>query len=304
MTTRDLEIFMTVVDCGTMSEAARMLYITQSSVSQAVASIEKEYGIILFERLSHNLYLTEAGRELLAYARNLTTIKNNMNEFLQNASGIKTLKIGATVTVGTCVLCPILENVKKEHEGLVLEVSVANTHVLEDKLLKNQIDIGLVEGRVSGRDLISEDVIEDELLLACPEGHRFYGRNSVRAEELKNENLILRELGSGTRALFEDQMNALGIPITVGWNCCNSEAIKNAVVAGNGITVISRRLIENELKSGKLWGCTIEGIELRRHFAMVYHKTKYLSEEIKCFMNMSRSFGENEVVLANTNGNY
>ena len=171
-------------------------------------------------------------------------------------------------------------------------------------LLKNQIDIGLVEGRVSGRDLVSEDVIEDELLLACPENHRFCGRASVKAEELKDENLILRELGSGTRALFEDQMNALGIPITVGWNCCNSEAIKNAVVAGNGITVISRRLIESELKSGKLWGCTIDGIELRRHFAMVYHKTKYLSEEIRCFMDICRNFGKNEIVLVNTNGKH
>lgn len=293
---------MAVVDCGKMSEAARQLYITQSSVSQAIASIEKEYGIILFERLSHNLYLTEAGNELLSYARNLSVLQNNMQEFLLNASGIKTLRVGATVTVGTCVLCDILKKTEEQFKDLKLAVNVVNTHLLEEMLLKNQIDIGLVEGKITGKDLIVDNVIDDVLLMACPKGHKFYGRQSVRAEELENEDLILRERGSGTRALFENQMNELGIPLNVTWTCYNSEAIKNAVVYGNGITVISKRLIEKELASGELWGCNIEGIELHRHFAMVYHKTKYLTEEIRCFMEQCRSFGESERALVNTNG--
>ena len=301
MTARELEIFMAVVDCGKMSEAAKKLYITQSSVSQAVTSIEKEYGIVLFERLSHSLYLTEAGRELLSYARSLNTVRNNMNEFLLNASGIRALKIGATVTVGTCVLCPIIEEIKQKFPGIKLDVSVANTHILEEMLLKNQIDIGLVEGRVSGKDILCENVIDDILLLACPKGHSFYGRESVNARELKAENMILREHGSGTRALFEDQMNELGIPLNVTWNCYNSEAIKNAVVAGNGVTVISKRLIEKELQSGELWGCRIRGIELHRHFTMVYHKTKYITEEIGCFMKACRDFGKQETTLGITN---
>lgn len=301
MTERELEIFTAVVDCGKMSEAARKLFITQSSVSQAVASIEREYGIVLFERLNHNLYLTEAGRELLSYARNLNTVRKNMDEFLMNASGIRALKVGATVTVGTCVICPILEHVRAKNQDMKLEVSVANTHILEEMLLKNKIDIGLVEGQVSGKDIVSENVIDDVLLLACHKNHRFYGRKTVAAAELEGESMILRENGSGTRALFENQMNELGIPLTVSWNCYNSEAIKNAVVSGYGITVISKRLIEKELSAGELWGCEIDGIELRRHFAMVYHKTKYLTEEIRSFMDECRDFGEKERTLANTN---
>lgn len=293
MTSRELEIFMEVVECGKMSEAARKLYITQSSVSQAVASIEKEYGIILFERLSHNLYLTEAGRELLEHARNYASVKKDMDDFLENASSIRGIRVGATVTVGTCVLCTILDRVRSEMGDINLEVSVANTHILEEKLLRNEIDVGLVEGKVSGRDIISEDVIDDSLALVCPKGHRFYGRSSVKAQELSEEKMILREQGSGTRALFENQMSALGIPLKISWNCYNSEAIRNAVVAGNGITVISKRLVEKDLENGTLWGCEIEGIELRRHFALVYHKTKYLTEGIRCFMKQCREFPGN-----------
>lgn len=294
MTNRELEIFMEVVECGKMGEAAKKLFISQSSVSQAIASIEKEYGILLFERMAHSLHLTPAGRELLNYARALKNLRNDMDKFLLSARGASYLRIGATVTVGTCVICRVIDEIKAEYPGIELEVEVANTHILEEKILRNEIDIGLVEGKVKSQELKSEEVIDDRLVLICPEGHRFYGRNQISARELEGENLILREQGSGTRALFEDQMNARNVPMRVTWNCYNSEAIKNAVEAGNGLSVISSRLVEKELASGALWGCGIKELNLGRHFSVVYRKNKYITPEMSAFIKACRDFSAKE----------
>lgn len=291
MTNRELEIFTAVVECGKMVEAAKKLYISQSSVSQAIASIEEEYGIMLFERIAHNLYLTPAGMELLNYARALKSVRNDMDNFLSSAKGLSYLRVGATVTVGTCVICRILDDLKAEFPGIALNVDVENTHVLEKKLLNNEIDIGLVEGQVKNNELISEAVIDDNMLLICPRDHKFYGRTSVSAEELSGQSMILREEGSGTRALFENQMAKTGVKMNVTWHCSNSEAIKNAVEAGFGLSVISWRLVEKELASGVLWGCGIDELDLSRSFSMVYHKNKFISGEIASFMNACRTFG-------------
>ena len=294
MTNRELEIFTEVVECGKMGDAAKKLYISQSSVSQAIASMEKEYGILLFERMGHNLYLTPAGSELLNYARAMKNLRNDMDKFLLSAGGASGLRLGATQTVGTCVICKILDGVKSEYPDIELEVTVANTHILEEKILRNEIDIGLVEGTVKSPDLINEEVIDDEMVLICPEGHKFYGKKCVSAFELKDENFILREQGSGTRALFEDQMNEIGAPLHVTWNCYNSEAIKNAVEAGNGIGVMSSRLVEKELNTGTLWGCGIRELNLGRHFSVVYHKNKFISPEMTAFIKKCEEFAEKE----------
>lgn len=294
MTSRELQIFMMVAECGKMSEAAKRMYITQSSVSQAVASIEKEYGILLFERLSNCLFITSEGKQLLSYARGFFSVKDDMENFLANVSNNRRLRVGATVTVGTCVISPILKRVKEQLPGIDISVNVANTHIVEENLLNNEIDVGLVEGHIDNADIVTTDVIDDSLVLVCPPEHRFSSRGCVELEELDGEDFILREKGSGTRALFEEQMSARHLKINIKWSCYNSEAIKNAVIDGHGLSVISRRLVEEEIRRGRLCACDIHGIDLSRHFAVAYHKNKYMAEELKMFMSECRRFAEKD----------
>ena len=294
MTTRNLQIFVTVAELGKMSEAARTLYITQSSVSQASASIEQEYGVVLFERLSHGLFLTDEGRELLRYARSLFAVKSDMERFLLSCGEKHKLRIGATITVGTCVISPLLRELKASDPGIHSEVVVENTRALEAKLLKNEIDVGLVEGRIVNPELITRHAIEDRLVLICPPGHRFCGRSSVEAHELTGEPLILREKGSGTRTQFESQMAERHIPIEVNWTCCNSEAIKNAVADGHGVSIISRRLVSGDVASGRFGCCDVDGLDLGRYFDVVYHKDKYLSRPLQSFIDACMSFEDAE----------
>lgn len=289
MTIRDMEIFAKVVECGHMSAAADSLFISASSVSQTVSSMEQEIGARLFDRLNRKLYLTSVGETVLTYVHGILSGKKQLTLFIENlANSQQRLRAGATLTVGTCVLQGIA--LELQRKNIEVNAVVENTHYLEQMLLKNDLDIALVEGRIHDEHLVAVPVINDELVVACYPSHPFFGRGEVLAEELARERMILREEGSGTRAQLVGALSARGLPCNVGWSCSSPEAIKLAVAAGLGVTVISKLLIRKEVERGELWCCSIRDISMRRTFDIVYHKDKYLGSALQAFISASKNF--------------
>ncbi len=295
MTSRHWQIFVSVADCGTMSEAARKLGITQPSISQAISDIEKEYGILLFARMNKRLRLTETGREFLPYAKRILSLESEMDEFLRNAADMARIRIGATVTVGTCLMARLGEELSRRVPGIRTEVLVDNTRCIEAELLSGGLDIGLVEGRVSHSDLKVETVIGDELVFICGADHPLCGKKTVTLEEVAGESLILREKGSGTRAQLEDVLDKRGLRADVIWECCNTEAILNAVSRGHGVSVISGRLVADYAHPRHIWAAEIADTTFERSFSLVYHKDKLISHEISAFCGICREFGKGEL---------
>lgn len=294
MTIRSLEIFVKVAECGKMSEVARNMYITQSSVSQAISEIEKEYGVKLFDRISKKLYLTEAGKKLLGYGRHLLAVNEEMNDCMKHCAKNIRIRVGATVTVGTCVISPIMLELYKVNPLIEPEVFVEDTRLIAKKLLNSELDIAIVEGKIKHPDIVTKSIINDNLVLICSHKHEFYKRDSIKVSELSNQPLIMRELGSGTRAQLEKQLKELKIPMNIRWSCYNSEAILRAVVDNFGIAVISELLIEDYLKKHLLWACDIEGINLHRTFDIAYHRSKFFTENISAFFDISVKYGKKQ----------
>ncbi|HGT1499260.1 TPA: LysR family transcriptional regulator [Clostridioides difficile] len=294
MTIRSLEIFVKVAECGKMSEVARNMYITQSSVSQAISEIEKEYGVKLFDRISKKLYLTEAGKKLLGYGRHLLAVNEEMNDCMKHCAKNIRIRVGATVTVGTCVISPIMLELYKVNPLIEPEVFVEDTRLIAKKLLNSELDIAIVEGKIKHPDIVTKSIINDNLVLICSHKHEFYKRDSTKVSELSNQPLIMRELGSGTRAQLEKQLKELKIPMNIRWSCYNSEAILRAVVDNFGIAVISELLIEDYLKKHLLWACDIEGINLHRTFDIAYHRSKFFTENISAFFDISVEYGKKQ----------
>ncbi|WP_074116144.1 LysR family transcriptional regulator [Clostridioides difficile] len=294
MTIRSLEIFVKVAECGKMSEVARNMYITQSSVSQAISEIEKEYGVKLFDRISKKLYLTEAGKKLLGYGRHLLAVNEEMNDCMKHCAKNIRIRVGATVTVGTCVISPIMLELYKVNPLIEPEVFVEDTRLIAKKLLNSELDIAIVEGKIKYPDIVTKSIINDNLVLICSHKHEFYKRDSIKVSELSNQPLIMRELGSGTRAQLEKQLKELKIPMNIRWSCYNSEAILRAVVDNFGIAVISELLIEDYLKKHLLWACDIEGINLHRTFDIAYHRSKFFTENISAFFDISVEYGKKQ----------
>ncbi|MEL7647563.1 MAG: LysR family transcriptional regulator [Sedimentibacter sp.] len=290
MTIRHLKILIAVCDCGKMSLAAEKLYIAQPSVSQAISEIEQHYGIRVFERLSKKLFITEAGENLLKYARHIVSLFEEMEESMLDKSTGPTLKIGATITVGTCVLNDMLNIFKAGSPGVRTQVFVENTGVIEEMILKSDLDIAVVEGTIKSSDIICVPVLPDRLILVCSPFDEFSSLHEVDFAKLHNRDFVLREEGSGTRELFEKAAESRGISINKKWICNNSEAIKNAVMNGEGLTVISERLVKKELECGELHAVKIRDMNLMRDFSLVYHKNKYLSDSLQEFIESCTNY--------------
>ena len=286
MTIRNLEIFKKVAELGNMSAAAKKLYITQPSVSLAISEIEKEYDVKLFDRVGNHLRLTPTGQQLLIYASGIIQQYKEMELFLKDESNYSGIRIGATATVGHYLIAPLIQQLKAEMPGIQCEVTVASTGIIEERLLRSELDIGFVEGDIASPSLIVDPVLIDELTVICSNKHPFYPRKSISLQELTGEAFILREKGSGTRAKVESILRGNHISYQPLWSCYSFEAIKEAVIHNLGITIMSPRVVRRELASGELWACAIEDINLKRTFDLIYRQNKYFSPALERFIKI------------------
>ncbi|MEG0368555.1 MAG: LysR family transcriptional regulator [Hungatella sp.] len=285
LTIRHYRIFQAVAEYANMSEAAKQLYVSQPTISQTILDIEAHYGVKLFERYPKNLYITDAGKRLLNYVNPLIYSFENVSSLSLDHMLKYPLRIGATYTVSSCILDDILKDAKKRNHNLDFCVNVANTQIIEQKLLKNELDFAIVEGIIKSKDIITMPIADDCLVLVCGKDHPFAQRDRVDLKSLNDQDFILRETGSGTRKLFESQMASKQINYRVKWECSSFDTVKAAVIENEGIAVISARLIHEELESGQLFVVYIDECIWKRDFFLCYHKSKTLTPEMQPFMN-------------------
>ncbi|WP_235334084.1 LysR family transcriptional regulator [Pelosinus fermentans] len=281
MTLRHLYVFLCVCDEGNMTAAAKKLYIAQPSVSQAIFELEKHYNVKLFERLGRRLFITTAGQKLLTYARHIVNLNQEVEEAMREIHDNGILRIGASVTVGTYILPSVIREFRQSNPKVKVVSTVNNTTVIEEMLLADQLDIGLVEGKVQSSGILHMPFMEDELVLVSAPAHPFGRRGKITLAELEEADVIVREAGSGTRNLFESVMTGRGI----NWNVIgiynNAESIKNAVSIGLGVSVISWMAVQKEIERRELAIIEIEGVSFKRQFSVIYHRNKYLSPILK-----------------------
>ncbi|MEA4961016.1 LysR family transcriptional regulator [Lutispora sp.] len=291
LTLRHLKIFLWVCNTGNMTAAAEKLYMTQPSVSQAIAEIERHYEVKLFERLGKKLYITLAGKRLLSYANHIINLNEEIEREMRELRNNGSIRIGASVTVGTYVLSEIIKEFRKVNPIAKIQSIVDNTKVVEEMLLDDRVDLGLVEGIIHSEDLIANPFMNDELVLICNPEHDWAKTGYIEPSQIDGAGFIVREEGSGTRELFDSLMRANGVKWYPTWICNNSETIKNAVEAGMGISIISKMSVEREAADGKLVIVDIKGIGFKRMFNFVYHKNKYISDTMISFIDIIRTKG-------------
>ena len=281
MNIRHLRIFIMVADCGKMSIAAEKLFITQPSVSQAIKEIEDYYGVKLFERLTKKLYITESGELLLKYARHIIQSFDEMEMSLKNKGQNPYLRIGATITVGYCLLNNIINKVENENKNISTKITINNTDVIEKMLLNSELDLGIVEGVITNNELITKPIYTDKLVVVVGKNHKFYDKDEISINDLMGEDIISREEGSGSRKIFDNILKNNNIQVNIKWSSTDTETIKNAVIDGRGLTVLSTLLVEKELKDGTLHKVSLKEVNMFREIFVVYHKNKFISEYLK-----------------------
>ena len=296
MTIKHLRVLATVARLGSISQAAGQLYLSQPTVSQIVAQLEDYCGARLFDRLSHRLYPTAACRELVGQAVPLLEAFDRLDQSMRDTLRAQPVRLGTSVTVGTCLLASLSQRFHDLEPESRMDGVVNNTHIIEELLLRGELDLAFVEGRVKSPHLTVEPILEDHLILACSPSHPFASQKEVTLAELSRQTLLLREEGSGTRELFENDLCQHRLTLDKTWSCSNSEAIKNALLGNLGVSVISALLVERELLEGSLRAVKVvdrpggSPCLWRRPFSLVIHRDKYQTPAILAMMEAIRSF--------------
>ena len=275
----NLKIFCLVVDEGSISQVARLSFVSQPAITRKIHILEDFYGTLLFDRSEGKLKVTETGRILYHFAKAIVNDFNHSKEVIQQVTGESNihLTVGASLTIGEYLLPSLLGKFKKQKPDIRVTLTINNTpHVLED-LSNDVIDLALVEGLVENNSFMVEKFADDELILVCPSDHPWSNRTEINIEELGNERMIWRESISGTRLIVENTLREYGIldKIESYMEIGSTQAIKSAVEAGLGISILPKLTVARELEQGFLHEVSISGIDITRNLWLVKKNKRF-----------------------------
>jgi DNA-binding transcriptional LysR family regulator len=274
MDTKQLQAFVAVVERRSFSQAAERLGVTQPAVSLQVQSLEKRLGTQLLDRSGRRVEPTEAGMRLYRGAQRLLALEEEItSEVTSDAEGelSGTFEIGASTGPGGVVLPRLLCEFAKDHLGLNIALTVSDTQTIVERVAERTLALGVVGAAPRHRGVEYEPFFRDELVLACPPGHRFAGRR-ISLDDLRSEQLILMQEGAGVREVIEDELRALGVrlkDLDARIELGLQESIVSAVRAGYGVAFISRAAIEDDLSTRRLSESRLVGLEAEREIWLV-----------------------------------
>ena len=287
----NLKMFCLVVDEGSISQAARLSFVSQPAVTRQINQLENFYGTLLFDRTGGKLKITEAGKILYPYAKTIVNDFNRSKEAVQQETGKynANLQVGATFTIGEYLLPSLLGRFKKQKPDIKVTLTIKNTPSILEDLTNDVIDLALVEGIVENNDLTVEKFADDELILVCAPDHKW--EKKIDLEELVNERMIWRESISGTRLIVENMLREYGVleKIDSYMEIGSTQAIKSAVEAGLGVSILPRLTVSRELEQGTLREVSMDGVNLTRNLWMVRKPQRFSKAWISDFLELIMS---------------
>lgn len=283
MTLRHLNIFVAVMRLESITKAAAELHIAQPSVSLAIAQLEDHYGQHLFDRIGRRIYPTEAGKELYRYALRIVSLYEDMEKRMENPDGLGTIRIGASITIGTCLLPELSKRYSALYPGQNIQCTVARSLDVEAGILANTIDIGLIETQPEYEEIESIPFMKDKMCAIVSHNHAIATKGKTTLKELAQYPFLMRELGSAGRELLDGAFSLLQIPLHIVWESVSTEAIIQAVHAGIGVAVLPELLIKDAIQSNKVVKLDLVN-PIERNLYIIHHHSKNISESMKQFM--------------------
>jgi DNA-binding transcriptional LysR family regulator len=293
MDTRQLAAFCAVVERKSFSQAAERLGVTQPAVSLQVRSLEKRLGRKLLDRSGRRVEPTEAGLALYRGAQRMLALEGQLIEELDAGEEGElggTLEVGASTGPGSTVVPVLLCEFQRENPGVAVSLSISDTQSVVDRVAERELELGVVGAARRHRGVVFEPFFRDEVVLACPPGHRFAGR-SVSLEELREEPLIVMQEGAGVRQVIEDELRRAGTrlrDLEPRLELGLQESVKSAVAAGHGVTFISRTAIEADLAAGTLATARVNGLEPSREISLVRSAGRSPTRAADAFLEFAR----------------
>lgn len=295
ITLQQMESLLCLIQEGSFSRAAQKMLLTQPALTKNIKNIEDALGAKVVNRSKAGISLTPTGNILYSYTRRILKLRNEANEKIlklsDNAGG--DIYIGASTIPGTYILPRVLGVLKKEHPAICVHVQTADSVEAINMVLDKQVEIGFIGKKPFNNKLIAEKLGRDRLVLAVGPNHPWRKKKSVTLPELMAESFIIREKGSATREALEQCLRESYSINLSQFNICgelsSSEAIKEAILAGFGISVVSIRAIERELAQGLLFEVDLSGCKLERDFYLIYLRQWEMTPVHKLFIDFIKS---------------
>ena len=290
-----LKVFCTVAETKSFSKTSEIIHLTQPAVSLQIQALEEMYETKLFDRSSSKVTLTPAGEVLYKYAKDILALYVSAEKVIGEMTGLVkgSIAIGAGSTIGNYLLPSVISDFRKAHPKIKVHLFVANMQRVIELLNAGNISLGLVEGDVKRQKMVVEKLISDELLVIVPIHHPWSKRKDVSVAELIDEPFILREAGSGTRQTIEKFFARHGITpqnMKVSMVLGSTQAIKEAVENGLGVSIISRWSARKELRFGTLHTLNFKEEKMVRNFSLLTHRNSVSSHAVEEFLSYLKSY--------------
>ncbi|MDD3008130.1 MAG: LysR substrate-binding domain-containing protein [Arcobacter sp.] len=271
MTLKELHFFYKLSENPQVTQVANELNISQSAISLAIKSLENSLNEQLFDRIGKKLILNEKGKyfkekTLLHYL----ALMDAQTIFQENKLA-GNIKIASSRTISNYIMPNIYYDFLTKYKDVKLDISTINSSKIIDKILKSQLDIGLIEVDTQNSSLIKEKLCDDELIVVTSDNNH----PKIAFIDAIKKRWILRETGSGTREIFINCIGEISKELDIFMQLQDFEEIKKIVLNNpDTVTAISKIIVEEELKEKKLFQIKLKNLELKREFYLVYHKEK------------------------------
>ncbi|OGP67564.1 MAG: hypothetical protein A2031_01140 [Deltaproteobacteria bacterium RBG_19FT_COMBO_43_11] len=278
ITLQQMEALIALVEEGSFSLAAKRMHLTQPALTKNIKNAEDYLGARLVNRGSAGISLTAEGKIIYDYARRMVKLREEAREKIitlsDNVGG--NIYVSASTIPATYILPRALSKFRKSHPEILIYIKAADSEEAMNMVLDNETEIGCIGKKPSNKKLAAEPLWKDRLILAIPQHHRWHKKKSITLSELLAEPFIVREKGSATREFLESYLKEAKSVNFSQFNICaelgSSEAVKEAVIAGLGISIISIHAVARELAQGVLLEVPIYGCRMERNFYLIYKR--------------------------------
>jgi len=290
MNFKQLESFLWVADLQSFTKAARQLYMSQPAVSFQIKALEEDLEVMLFKRGDKKMVLTDAGQLLYSEAKQMFRHYQKIKAGLDDLKGLKTghLVVGAGTIPGEYLLPLLIGEFKKKYPGIQITLKVSGSGQVERWIREREIDLGITGILVEGQEIECRPWLQDQLVLIVPSLHPWADLGTIKVSDLKNETMIFREQGSGTRRTIEQKLVEHNIAIEQipkGIELGSSRAVITAVEAGLGVSIVSRYAVKEPLELGRVRVVQVDNFDLSRNFYQVQHSQSMAGYAIEAFID-------------------
>ena len=289
---RRLEVFLKVYQLRSFSKAGQALYLSQPTISEHIRLLEEDLGLALFDRRGKEVLPTRAAHLLQQHAKQMIALREESQRAMKQFrdKGLGDLLVGGSNIPGQYLLPGLLGRFKAKYPNIRIQLLIGDTKNIQEKVLEGSIEMGLVGANVEHRRICCQLLTSDELVCILPNGTSLPKGKVIEPAGILKLPFILREEGSGTRTSIEQALNKIHLDLKdlkIGAEMGSNEAIRQAVKAGVGISIISRRAVEEDLEQGRIQEAKIKGLPLKRNFYLITQKQKTfspLAQEFKEFL--------------------